>query len=113
MSEPQGAERVYRHARREAAIVLIVWALALIWSVGYSYLHGYQHDSDSLVVQWGLVTQRTAADLTHVAGFPDWVVIGILFPWIVCTVFTFGFALYGIADDDLGAEAGEGTAHGH
>jgi hypothetical protein len=111
MPDPHAAERLYRHSRREAIIVLIVWALALVWSVGYCYLNGYQHESDSPLVEWGLVTERTAEDLTHIAGIPDWVLIGILLPWVVCTLLTIGFALFGMTDDDLGAEAGE--SHGH
>ena len=113
MPDPQGADGVYRHARREATIVLIVWALALVWSVGYCYLNGYQHEPDALVVKWGLATSRTAEDLTHIAGIPDWVCIGIILPWIFCTLFTFGFALFGMSDDDLGSEAEEGAPHGH
>src|SRR5438034_480594 len=62
MPNRQAAESLERNARREARTVLIVWALALLWSVGYCYLHGYQHAPDAWVVQIGLATPRTVAD---------------------------------------------------
>ena len=111
MPDRQAAPTLERTARREARTVLIVWALALVWSVGYCYLRGYQHAPDAWVVQIGLAAPRTVADFEHIAGFPDWVFVGILIPWVLCTLFTFGFALYGMTDDDLGAEAEEQRGH--
>jgi hypothetical protein len=107
--EPQA--RLIRHARREAAVVLVVWAAALSWAVGYCYLHGYKHDATSWVVRWGLAEVRTAEDLRLIAGFPDWVFAGIVVPWLLCTTFTIAFCFF-MTDDDLGP-AKEGAADGH
>src|SRR5438552_3664416 len=70
MPDRRTARTLESNARREARTVLIVWALALVWSVGYCYLRGYQHAPDAWVVQIGLATPRTVADFGHVAGFP-------------------------------------------
>ncbi len=113
MADPQAPQRLFRNSRREAIVVVIVWALALVWSVGYCYLFGYQHEDDSWVVEWGLAGVRGPDDFQHYLGIPDWVLIGILIPWLICTIFTFFFALYGISDDDLGVEAEEEKPHGH
>jgi hypothetical protein len=115
MHDPDDGTRLFRNARREAILVLIVWALALTWTVGYCYLHGYQHDPESWVVRNGWATLRTKDNFQHFWGLPDWVFIGILLPWLICSAFTVGFCL-GMKDDDLGLEAeegDEGTEHGH
>ena len=107
----EGEVRLLRHARREAVIVLAVWSLALVWAVGYCYLRGYRHDKDSIVVRWKLAELRTAEDLKLLAGFPDWVFVGIVLPWLLCTSFTLAFCFF-MTDDDLGP-AREGTLDGH
>jgi hypothetical protein len=109
---PDPAARLYRNAVREARIVLSVWALALAWTVGWCYLRGYEHAPDSWAVQAGLALPRTAENFRQIAGLPDWVLFGIVLPWVACSLFT---ALFGVAimrDDDLGREAGEGADHG-
>ncbi len=111
MPDREAEVRLIRHARREGAIVLTVWALALAWVVGYCYLRGYRHDENSAVVRWGLAEPRTAADLKLIAGFPDWVFAGIVVPWLLCTAFTLVFCFFMI-DDDLGP-AREGTLDEH
>jgi hypothetical protein len=113
MSDRESATRLFRHARREAIVVIIVWALALTWTVGYCYLRGYQHDETSWVVQQGLAQPHTPDDFRQIAGLPEWVFFGILLPWLACTAFTIGFCLFGMTDDDLGREAEEGGRHGH
>ena len=60
-------------------------------------------------MRWGLATPRTAEDLQQWAGFPDWVLSGILLPWAGCTLFTLAFAGFGMTDDDLGTETEEGA----
>ncbi len=111
MQEREGEVRLLRHARREAVIVLAVWALALVWAVGCCYLRGYRHDENSVVVRWKLTEPRTADDLKLIAGFPDWVFVGIVVPWLLCTAFTLGFCFF-MTDDDLGP-AREGTLDEH
>jgi hypothetical protein len=109
MPDHDPADRLYHNARREAVLVLIIWALALTWTVGYCYLHGYRHAADSWVVRAGLAEPEVDAAL--VAGMPAWVFHGIVVPWLVCLGLTFLFGQY-MADDDLGAEA-EGEEAGH
>jgi hypothetical protein len=113
MADPKPAARLYQNACREAKLLLSVWALALVWTVGYCYLHGYRHSPDSRVVQSGLAVARTAEDLQTVLGFPDWVFFGIMAPWAICTTFTVVFSLFIMRDDDLGIESEERSAHGH
>lgn len=114
MSEPKSSAQLFRNACREARLVLLVWFLALVWSVGYCYLFGYQHQPDDWVVQMGLASVRSPQDLHYYWGIPDWVFFGILAPWLLCSAFTVIFAKWIMTDDDLGQEAEEGTAsHGH
>ncbi|MBM4070879.1 MAG: hypothetical protein FJ271_18290 [Planctomycetes bacterium] len=114
MSDKEAAARLLRNARREMLLILGVTALALVWTVGYCFLHGYQHAPDSWVVQSGLASTRSAEDLQQIAGLPDWVFVGIVLPWLMCTAFSIGVCL-GLKDDDLGKEAAstQGAAHGH
>lgn len=104
--------RLFGNARREGIQALAVTLLALAWSVGYCYLHGYEHSPDEWVVRAGLARIRDAASMYSFAGIPDWVFIGILLPWVLCTAFTMGFCL-GMKDDELGQEAPEEAGHGH
>jgi hypothetical protein len=112
MTNQDSHTSLLRNARREVWIVLALNLLALTWTVGYSYLHGYQHDADSRVVQWGWTKPRTTEDFQQVHGLPDWVFTGIFVPWLLCTVFSIGLCVLGIQDDDLGTEGGE-KSHGH
>lgn len=101
---------LFRHARREAVVVLLVWAAALLWTVGYCYLRGYSsYPPESWAAQQRLATPRTAEDFRQIAGLPDWVFVGVLLPWGACTLATVVFALFYMRDDDLGQEGG----HGH
>jgi hypothetical protein len=109
MTERDTFARTFRRSRREAVLVMVVWALALVWAVGFCYLRGYEHPPDSWVVQAGLAVARTPANYQHLWGLPDWVVLGILLPWLLSSAFTAGFCV-GMTDDDLGPEAAEGEA---
>jgi hypothetical protein len=60
---------VVRTGRREAAIALSIFALALTYTVGYCSWYGYNRSFD---------------ELRFILGFPDWVFVGILVPWVVC-----------------------------
>ena len=113
MPRREAEVRLVRNARREAWVVAAVWALALVWSVGYCYLNGYRHDADSWVVRAGLAEPRQDDRLERTLGFPHWVFAGIMVPWLLCTAFTVWFGLFGMADDDLGADRDEGDARGH
>jgi hypothetical protein len=114
MSDPETPRRLFRNARREALVVLAVWGLALLWVLGYCYLRGYQHAEDSLVVRLGLAEPRQPDEFEALAGFPEWVLFGIVLPWLACSAFTVWFGVFGMSDDDLGAdkeEEGHGPGH--
>lgn len=113
MSDPEPARRLFKNARREALIVAVVWFLTLVWTVGYCFLFGYQHHPDSWVVQAGLAQPRQGDQLSQIGGFPGWVFWGIIVPWMLCSLFTILFGMYGMSDDDLGVEAQEEHGHGH
>lgn len=102
MAKPDGPSQAARfdpfflNARREAVIILIAWAVCLIWAVGFSALAGYDVDSDQVSI---------------ILGIPDWVFWGVLVPWIAATVFSVWFSLVYIADDDPGVSDGEEAPH--
>lgn len=83
---------VLRSARREAALVLVLWAAVAIYSVGYCYLYGYG---------------RSIHELTFVLGFPDWIFWGVIAPWGVCYVISLIFSFVIIQDDPLGRDMDE------
>lgn len=112
MSDPADHQRLFKNARREMVLVLFVTGLALLWTVGYCYLNGYQHAEDSWVVQAGLAASRTPEDFQQIAGLPDWVLVGIILPWMVCTALGIGLGL-GLKDDDLGSDAADADAPPH
>ena len=79
-------------ARREAIVVLTIWAAACAYSVGYCYLYGYGRPAESIAYVW---------------GFPDWIFWGVVVPWSVCTAICFWLAYFFIRDEDLGEEQAE------
>ena len=89
-------QQLLRHARREGLLLMIVWGIALAWSVGYSRIFGYGGDAGSIQL---------------ILGMPDWVLWGIAVPWIVCVAFTVWFCFFFMADDDLGRDPDEETGH--
>ena len=62
---------VVRTGRREAAIALSLFAIAITYTVTYCTWYGYDRSLD---------------DLRFILGFPDWVFIGILVPWTLCAL---------------------------
>ena len=98
------AVRTFRNARREAIFVLCVWLLALLWTVGYCYLHGYRHSPESWVVRNGLMEPTDLERTTIYLGMPLWVFWGILAPAVCCSVITLLFGIFGMKDDALGEE---------
>jgi len=106
--------QVFRNGRREAIFASVAWLLAMLWTVGYCFLFGYQHKEDSWPVQYGFVEVWQPEHFYQILGLPGWVMFGIVVPWLFWSAVTILFALFGIAEDDLGAEpASEGDAHGH
>jgi hypothetical protein len=91
MPKPEEApfDPLFLNARREAWLILLSWAVCLVWTIGYSALTGYDVPVD---------------EVTYILGIPGWVFWGILVPWILATGFSIWFGLVYIADDDLGDE---------
>ncbi len=98
------SSRTLRHAWRESRFVLVVWLIALIWTVGYCYLCGYQHSSDNELVLMGLAEKNPKATQERMLGMPAWIFWGIFVPTIACTAITCVFGVWGMADDNLGTE---------
>jgi hypothetical protein len=93
--EPAAKEqRLLRNARREGLLIMLVWAAALIWTVASGYLLGYR---------------RHPAEMSTILGMPDWVFWSVVFPWVLCTLFSIWFCFRFMADDDLGSDPEEGT----
>ena len=93
---PPGKEqRLLRHARREALLIMIVWAAALAWSVGAGYVLGYD----------------PRREVRLILGMPDWVFWCIFVPWGCCVLLTAWFCFFFMADDDLGQDRDGGDGH--
>lgn len=73
-------------ARREAVVSLAVFAAALAYTVGYCCRFAYG---------------RPATEIRYYAGIPDWVLWGIVAPWIVCLAVTVWFSLGFMRDEPL------------
>lgn len=76
-------------ARREALVAIATWLVALLYSVGYCYRHGYE---------------RSPENLSFVCGIPDWTFWGIVVPWVSCFLFSVWFALGYMRDAPLSDE---------
>ena len=83
---------VVKAARREAIMALSMWIIAMIYTITYCYLHGYN---------------RSVESLTFVLWFPDWVFWGIVVPWLVCILLSTVFAFRVMGDESLGEEMDE------
>ncbi len=79
---------VFLHTRREAIVILVVWALAFSWVVPFCYFDGY-------------TPAANATEVPLVLGMPRWVVWGVGVPWLIADVVTIGLCLWFIKDDDL------------
>lgn len=86
------ADPVFVHARREALLILAVWASCLVWSVTWCYQNGFH---------------LAPEEVTTVVGIPTWVFWGIVVPWLAADVFSIWFCFFYMVEDDLG-EAHEG-----
>jgi hypothetical protein len=90
-------QQLLRHARREGLLIMAIWVLALIWSVGVAAFAGYDRDP---------------ANIELILGMPDWVFWSVVFPWGLCLVFSVWFCFVYMADDDLGKDQAEDNGHG-
>jgi Protein of unknown function (DUF997) len=98
ITEPNGGreQQLLRHSRREALLIVVVWALCLAWSTAVAYFWGYDRPLESIRL---------------ILGMPDWVFWGIVVPWAGCLLFSGWFCFYFMADDDLGEDRSEGGGH--
>lgn len=85
---------VYKHSRREAVLILILWGLSFAWTVPYCYFRGYG-------------APASPDDVEIAFGIPAWVWWGVALPWIVCGVISIALCQFYIRDDDLGHAADE------
>ncbi len=86
---PRQIDPVVKAARREAALALGMWLVAMIYTITYCYWHGYG---------------RTVESLAFVLWFPDWVFWGIVVPWVICVLGSVVFAFRVMGDESLGEE---------
>lgn len=96
MAQPSD-DPVLRSARREALVVLVIWASALAYTVTYCHIYGYGRPEEDLKfvrLFWGI-------------AFPDWVFWGIVAPWGVCFLVSWWFSYAFVKDADLGRERDE------
>ncbi|MFO0916558.1 MAG: DUF997 family protein [Pirellulales bacterium] len=83
---------VLKSARREAAISLGVWLVALIYTVGYCVTWGYG---------------RPVEEIEYVWGFPDWIFWGIVVPWVVAAGITTVFAYTVVSTEPFDDDAAD------
>ncbi|MBM3997973.1 MAG: hypothetical protein FJ297_00275 [Planctomycetes bacterium] len=86
---PAAFDPFFLAARREAWVIAAVWCLCLFWTIPYCCLRAYRPLDDP-------------SDLTVILGMPDWVVWGIVAPWIGTNLFTIWFCGWIMRDGDLG-----------
>lgn len=84
-ADGSSSDAVWKHSLREAVEILVVWAVFMVWTVGYSYCYGYGSD----------------AHIGLVFGIPAWAFWGIAVPWGTATLVSITFASWWIADDQL------------
>jgi hypothetical protein len=91
---PGAPDPVFQHARREGLIIMAVWLASTIICCAVCYVLGYIR----------LDRPLGPDDVHPIFGIPAWVFWGVLVPWAACAVFTFWFAGWYMADDDLGTD---------
>jgi len=82
-------DKLYLHARREALVILAVWATCFAWVVPYCRLNGYYADADQVLG-------------SLMFGMPGWVFWGIAVPWLAANVATLWFCFVYFSEDELG-----------
>lgn len=109
---------LYLRTRREAFIILGMWACCFLWTVPYCYLYGYRsHEASSSATGPDAAKlvgplekyNRTADSITYPLGLgiPDWVFWGIVVPWGIAMLASILFCLFVFHDEDLAAEGEE------
>ena len=75
---------------REAKWIMVIWFLSSLWTIGYCWLYSYE-PIDPTRIQ-------------TVFGLPSWVFWGVAVPWLLTTLVSILFAIWGIQEDDLRSE---------
>jgi hypothetical protein len=88
---------VLRSSFREMLVVVAIWVVAAIWSIGYSYLYGYV----------GGPGQPATRNIQFIFGFPDWVFWAVIVPWLLCSFISLLVSLFVMRDEDLGVDPDE------
>jgi hypothetical protein len=86
VKENPPSKSLLRTARREAVVSLLAWLSALVYTVGYCYLHGYR---------------RPVEELRFVWGFPDWIFWGVVVPWVFWFAFSVWYAFWFMQDTPM------------
>ena len=92
---PRDYDPVYLHARREAVVIILLFATFCIWSLAVSWTQGYKSG--------GL----DGESIKTILGMPTWAFWGVFVPWLVVDVVAVWFCFCFMKNDDLG-EAHEG-----
>ena len=88
LAEPDNRMRfdpVYVHASREAIVLLVAFALFLVWTLSVCVWLGYRESDAPVPLTWGM---------------PSWVFWGVAIPWLAANIFTVSFAVW-MKDDPL------------
>lgn len=97
MNAPTRQEReeeldpVYLHALREAKVVLVIFGLFAAYTLGVSYVLGYDGQAPA-----------DSAAVPTILGIPSWVFWAIVLPWGLANVATAWFCFGFMKDDPLG-----------
>lgn len=83
---------VFEHSRREAVVILAVFAVFAAYTVGVSYLFGHQSPYED------------PRPLKTTFGMPSWVFWGIVLPWLAANIITAWFCFFFMKHDDLGQD---------
>jgi len=94
--EGQQLDPVLLHARRELKVILLAFAVCIVWCVTWCYAFGYG--------------RPPGAPIPKTFGMPSWVFWGILVPWLVSDVFIAWFCFRFMVDDPLGEQLDEPAA---
>jgi hypothetical protein len=78
----------FLRARREMLVVLVLFGLALGWTIGFCYWLGYDATDG-----------EPSEALSLVLGLPTWVFVGIVLPWLIIDLVAIWFCFYFLADD--------------
>lgn len=83
MADP--ADRSLERAHLETVIMVAIFFVCLLWTLGYCGLAGYGEKADP---------ESTTL------GMPTWIFVGVLVPWVLASIATVVFSLRFMTDDE-------------